>query len=619
MYLDSDGNSYPQIAIPGQVLIKFDNIGEHNQEYIIEDCGGKIIEYYPLLRTYLVEVIPGNEINFITSSREHAGVIDVHLNSVTFPTSVKFHIIDDFSNNMTNSDVTHGDYVHTSAKSAYPECADCIINFNHDVEGAFETSKESKLLQEIFSSKDSDELILINMSYGNYILELDKETNNYVKKDNGEYVHIPWTKTFQHENGDIERLYWKQNVLGKIQWYADQLLTLSKECKNRNFLVFRASGNDYCHEMDDYIFSELSQKLTSAELEIIDNHFIFVSAKDDSRIRQGELAADYANSPSKYCSYMTMADISHLSHDGTSFSCPYLLGMVAKRFDKVGYKPISSNKTEGVTVLEMMQHIKNTTRNYAFTNQQPGLYTDNFNIDTYFFNKRYSFNGILKSDIEDLCETGEPETFYYIEIDPINIAAEDNSDFEEPLSNINKLQLRVYEPEGHVGDRITVSGELKFHIAGCHIHTDAYLENIVFENIENNNRDESNSDMVPLIDILVSSCSGLNPNSPENIARKFCKAVFENDMQTAKTYMDPEYARRAPDNIKLTDFEFNELKENLSKASCKVIPSEYTERVVTVRFYDPDKTYLAKDNRWLCASVELIQTDEGWKVTEYGY
>ena len=103
--------------------------------------------------------------------------------------------------------------------------------------------------------------------------------------------------------------------------------------------------------------------------------------------------------------------------------------------------------------------------------------------DIYYYERRYEFSGILRQDSEDLCETGEPHTYFYIEIDPIDIIYEgDDSEFEEPRYGVNKLQLHSYDfSPDEINKPLTVSGNLVFNIAGCHNHTDAYLEDVVKE------------------------------------------------------------------------------------------------------------------------------------------
>lgn len=101
----------------------------------------------------------------------------------------------------------------------------------------------------------------------------------------------------------------------------------------------------------------------------------------------------------------------------------------------------------------------------------------------YYYENRYTFHGILRQNTEDLCETGEPHTYYYIEIDPIDMTFEgEDSEFEEPRYGVTELQLHSYDfSTDEIGKPITVSGNLVFNIAGCRNHTEAYLEDVITE------------------------------------------------------------------------------------------------------------------------------------------
>ncbi|MDR1554364.1 MAG: hypothetical protein LBS69_13030 [Prevotellaceae bacterium] len=110
-----------------------------------------------------------------------------------------------------------------------------------------------------------------------------------------------------------------------------------------------------------------------------------------------------------------------------------------------------------------------------------------------------------------------------------------------------------------------------------------------------------------------------NAQSPENVARKFCTAVFNKDMVKAKSFMTIEDARRTPDKMSFSYEEGRMLLSKLNNASFKIIKNEYTDKIVTVRYYDSKLEYLAKNNRWLCCSIELANNNGNWQVTSYGY
>lgn len=123
-----------------------------------------------------------------------------------------------------------------------------------------------------------------------------------------------------------------------------------------------------------------------------------------------------------------------------------------------------------------------------------------------------------------------------------------------------------------------------------------------------------------IITALVGMCSCVNAQSPENVARRFCEAVYNKDMVKAKSYMTTESAERTPDKMSLTDEECMIYLNKLHRARVKIIENEWTPSIVTVRFYDPDYEYLDKRGRWFCCAVELVEVRTNtWKVSDYGY
>ena len=105
------------------------------------------------------------------------------------------------------------------------------------------------------------------------------------------------------------------------------------------------------------------------------------------------------------------------------------------------------------------------------------------------------------------------------------------------------------------------------------------------------------------------------------VARRFCEAMYSNNMSLAKSYMTTEDARRTPDVIRESKEVLDSYKYRLRTAAFKVIENVYTDKIVTVRFYDPAYPYLDKRGRWFGCAIELVY-DFGtrqWKVSEYGY
>ena len=151
--------------------------------------------------------------------------------------------------------------------------------------------------------------------------------------------------------------------------------------------------------------------------------------------------------------------------------------LMANRVEVVGFKfcPTDTDYTPEVTY-ETNDSGENEIRENPVETAHPAN-------TIYYYERRYVFSGILRQDSEDLCETGEPHTYFYIEIDPIDMTYEgDDSEFEEPRYGVNKLQLHSYDfSPDEIDKPITVSGNLVFNIAGCRNHTEAYLEDVTKE------------------------------------------------------------------------------------------------------------------------------------------
>ena len=123
-----------------------------------------------------------------------------------------------------------------------------------------------------------------------------------------------------------------------------------------------------------------------------------------------------------------------------------------------------------------------------------------------------------------------------------------------------------------------------------------------------------------LLATLCICCGASAQNAAVNVAKKFCTALYNNDMVTAKSYMTPDVAQRTPDRMNFSNSEGREYLQRLKKSRYKIIENQYTSSIVTVRFYDPNYEYLSKEGRWLYCAVELVKVREGvWKVTNASY
>lgn len=466
-YADKNGKLYETFAVPGHILLYFrKETGLARQKEIIHLCGGKILENHAPTNYYLVRVRHGEEASFMSKARRYQEVKDVYVDQLSDVTEARIEIIDDFKTPIIkNYNYSHGSYVATSAKSAYPDCPTCIIPNMHDVNGSFSNDRIASSLTSIFEKHKGDAPILINMSFGQYIYRY-KNTAKGPKRTSEE---IKWIRTFSDSLGRYARKSWITNYVLSMRFILRHLEALHEAYPKTDFIVTKSTGNNGCHELDTYVLKPLRAELSEAQNRIMNEHFFLVSAKDDDSSLPGELNASYADAPKFYHPWVTTVDISHLKHDGTSFAAPLLLGYIARRLD-----------TESdVTARKVVTHIKTETRKDAINNQrQPGLFAIGISRK-YAYERIYQFEGVLHRGAEDLCGTGVQE-FYYLQMEPTEFY--DASGVEEvdggwPSAKVTRMQVSLPHASVYVGKRIKVVGSPLCHLigSGCHIHTDVYM------------------------------------------------------------------------------------------------------------------------------------------------
>ena len=277
---------------------------------------------------------------------------------------------------------------------------------------------------------------------------------------------IKWNRTFFDSLGTYERESWITNYISNVHFLLRNLEVLHEAYPTIDFIVTKSTGNNGCHELDTYVLKPLRAELSEAQNRIMNEHFFLVSAKDDDSSLSGELNASYADAPKFYHPWVTTVDISHLKHDGTSFAAPLLLGYMARRLD-----------TEyDVTARKIVAYIKTETQKDAINNnRQPGLFAIEISRK-YAYERIYQFEGVLRRGAEDLCGTGVPETFYYLQMKPTEFY--DASGVEEwPSVKVTRMQVSLPHASAYVGKRIKVVGTPSCHLigSGCHIHTDVYM------------------------------------------------------------------------------------------------------------------------------------------------
>lgn len=122
---------------------------------------------------------------------------------------------------------------------------------------------------------------------------------------------------------------------------------------------------------------------------------------------------------------------------------------------------------------EESEYIKSNNFNLYNTSE---LKTGVSAANNYYYESFYTIRGTIRSASEDLCETGSPEKYYYLQTAPLTVFPQQGDEISEKRTGVTKIQLQGFPSiSKYEGKTVQVYGRLVFHIAGCHIHTDVYM------------------------------------------------------------------------------------------------------------------------------------------------
>lgn len=281
-----NGKSYTIEAIEGHVCVWFrDGTSFQTIETSIKQLGGKIVAQIPRNGYFLVEV-PKNEVrSFLLRIKATQNVRNAYPNMVYCPNIAYDYVLDNYypdDRYMAYDTIPHGEIVEF-ALTEYGNKSP-LKSFNIGTNNGRNLCNDSSLISsdgsvcvnsEVFaldsiSQLPNDGPIVINMSYGT---PLPKRKD---QKDNEKYY---WKDATDNEKSTYK--YWYAQMLkGKIN-HLNPLLD-----KNLDFIVVVSAGNEGVKEYDEAILSYLrsSEGLEPYEREIVDKHFIFVTAGEERRV-----------------------------------------------------------------------------------------------------------------------------------------------------------------------------------------------------------------------------------------------------------------------------------------------------------------------------------------------
>lgn len=371
VYYTENGKEYYFNAFRGQVIVFFDEHTPYNEaRKIIEMNGGTILSQIIDMHYFLIEVSAGEENTFIHNIELESSVDYAFLHIPKYPCAMYAHIID---NTQIPDEYGH---IHgqTVAAVAMAACDECVFAYEYNIalkDGRLSTDKAAEHFKTILS-KDSDSPILINRSYGVYLMDTDSTT-------------IQYNELLKDKKQDQKKLLdrWVRGYISDMK----ELIHSVKPYKDKDFIITKSSGNSGCPEFDKVILNALNNSLTDEEREIMDNHIILVSAYDETIVTIGKddklhnvssnsiqnpdwwnTYGGYANRPQTYHNWVTTTDISHLSYkdgksiDGTSFAAPNALGNIARIIDQYN-----------ITAKEALQAVKKVTKENAQKNGGAGI------------------------------------------------------------------------------------------------------------------------------------------------------------------------------------------------------------------------------------------------------
>ena len=334
---DDDDNLYTIEAIRGQACVWFEEgVPYSTAKDMIQDYEGKIVAQIPDRGYYLVE-LPDDDVQFFVDMITiESGVERAFPNMVFHACMTHNFVLDNFYTRKkwySNEILIHGIMV---SKALLEYAKDTPIKpYNIGTrDGSFICGGKDNMCanNEVFALDDISRLglngpIIINMSYGP-ALPNDKNT---------------WNDASSKEKGDY-RLRYLEHIRGIIHNL--------KPLEDMDYIAILSAGNEGVKTFDADIINVLRTYLSPYEQDIMDKHFLLVTAGETAIEHQ-----DYSNEMEKwhYDPWVTKVNISDFIYNGkkrrgTSFAAPRAAGILSK---------VANEKN--LTGLEVLQYARMAT------------------------------------------------------------------------------------------------------------------------------------------------------------------------------------------------------------------------------------------------------------------
>lgn len=277
--VDDEGVPYTVEAIEGQVCVWFnENVSFRDAKRSIKELGGTIVAQVPDFGYYLVEIPVNNVQEFITNINNVPGIERAFPNMISYACSANAYILDNYFPGMDQTDTTpHGVKVQFALQEYGKNVS--LRTFNIGQKNGKNTCKEDKLSTicinteffalDTISMLNNDGPIFINMSYGPALPK--RETSD------GKPEKYYWDSATKKEREKYQFFY-----INSIQKTIQNLKTL----EGKDYIVVIAAGNEGVKFFNENIISYLRKNLHKKDLEIMDRHFLLVTADETNRVEK---------------------------------------------------------------------------------------------------------------------------------------------------------------------------------------------------------------------------------------------------------------------------------------------------------------------------------------------